>query len=116
MNARYGSGDYQRAYNVNTPVKGAMMHVLTPVFPWWKAVAEEGGVPAILWQDYECDGFVTETQLKEITFFQEKLRLALDRPEIASQINTRPKPDQTWRKQSKALQSYRNAGPAPPHK
>ena len=113
MNDRYGSGDYQRAYNVDTPVKGAMMHVLTPVFPWWKAVAEEGGVPAILWQDYECDGFVTETQLKEITFFQEKLRLALDRPEIASQINTRPKPDQTWRKQSKALQSYRNAGPAP---
>lgn len=70
INERYGSDDFQRAYNVDGPVKGAMMHVLAPVFPWWKAVAEEGGAPAMLWQDYECDGFVTESQLKELALFE----------------------------------------------
>ncbi len=106
LNERYGSPDYQRALNVDRPIKGAMMHVLTPIFLWWEAVAEEGGVPAVLWQDYECDGFVSETQLKEMTLFREKLELALQSPAIASELARRPPPKDAWRKKTSAKRSY----------
>ena len=113
INERYGSEDFQRAYNVDSPVKGAMMHVLTPIFPWWKAVSEEGGVPAVLWQDYECDGFVTETQLKEMAFFRDKLTASLQTPEVQRELKDRPAPAEDWRKKSKAKQSYLNAKSVP---
>ncbi len=106
INERYGSKDYTRAYNVDQPVKGAMMHVLTPVFPWWKAVAEEGGVPAILWQDYECDGFVSETQMAEMQLFHKKLEESLVTAAVAEAIAAKTAPDESWRSRSKAKRSF----------
>jgi hypothetical protein len=109
INKKYGS-EYQVHYNLPSPRKGAMMHVLTAVYPWFQATYEEGGVPGILWEDYECDGFATETQKREMRFFLSKLRAALDAPEAKRQrAVVGDGPSQEWRKGSKALRSYRIA-------
>ena len=50
-----------------------MMHVLTAVYPWFKVVYEEGGAPGILWEDLQCDGFVTVTQKAEMRLFKNNL-------------------------------------------
>ncbi|MGQ9650728.1 MAG: hypothetical protein ACUVXJ_11515 [Phycisphaerae bacterium] len=34
---------------------------------------EEGHCPGVLWEDYQCDGFVTETQKRELRSFREQL-------------------------------------------
>lgn len=88
LNDVYGE-DYRGYYNLSDPVaKGAYVHQLTAVFPWWKATYEEGGVPGILWQDFECNGFVTETQIKEMKFFREKLLETLSDPKVAAMRKT----------------------------
>jgi hypothetical protein len=80
INARYGT-EYQVHYNLPEPRKGYMMHVLHAVYPWFKAVYEEGGIPGILWEDYQCDGFATVTQKREMRLFHEKLGTLIARPE-----------------------------------
>ncbi|MHB0999129.1 MAG: beta-galactosidase [Armatimonadota bacterium] len=106
INEKYGT-EYQTHYNLPTPKKGAMMHRLTALYPWFKAVYEEGGVPGILWEDYTCDGFATETQKREMRFFKQKLNDALNTPEAkrarGANINM---PSQEWREKSKAVKSY----------
>jgi hypothetical protein len=106
VNGKYGT-DYQMNYNVDKPVKGAMMHVLTPVYTWFKAVIEEGGIPGILWEDLQCDGFTTETQQREMLFFKEKMKQYLASPEgkKAATQNV-AKPDRSWMKKTQPKQSY----------
>ncbi len=48
-----------------------MVHCLLAAYPWWKAVYEEGGAPAILWADYMCAGFATETQKREVKLLRQ---------------------------------------------
>lgn len=64
-------------------------------------MVEEGGIPGILWEDYQCAGFVTETQKQEMRFFMRKLSEAMNTPKMrkrrGANIN---QPDQTWRKAS----------------
>ena len=90
INDRYGN-DYQTAYNLPTPKKGYMMHCLTALFPWFAVTHEEGGVPGILWEDYQCDGFATETQKREMRLFRQKLLHSRPVPATipASQAQTR---------------------------
>ncbi|MHB0998108.1 MAG: beta-galactosidase [Armatimonadota bacterium] len=85
INDKYGS-DFQMHYNLSSPKKGVMMHVLSALYPWFASTYEEGGTPGILWQDYECDGFATETQKREMVFFKQKLSKTLNQPDI---INAR---------------------------
>jgi len=100
INDTYGD-DYTVNYNLSNNKKGALIHTLTAVFPWWKATYEAGGVPGILWQDFQCDGFVTETQMKEMQFFKarmdktlsakdviEKRKALKPQPEISTGINS----------------------------
>ncbi|MBN1491072.1 MAG: beta-galactosidase [Phycisphaerae bacterium] len=110
INTRYGN-EYQIHYNLPDPRKGYMMHVLTAVYPWFKATYEEGGIPGVLWEDYQCDGFVTETQKREMRFFMTKLREAIHTPEArrARTADLEP-PSQDWRKATRALRSYRLNG------
>jgi hypothetical protein len=70
LNEHYGR-EYQLHYNLDRPSKAIMVHCLTAAYPWWKATYEEGGMAAILWADYLCDGFATETQKKEIRLLSE---------------------------------------------
>lgn len=74
LNPHYGR-EYRRHYNLSTPTKGMMIHCLMAAYPWWKATYEEGGAPGIIWDDYGCDGFATETQKREVAL----LRRHLDR-------------------------------------
>lgn len=106
INSTYGT-DYQVHYNLPEPRKGQMMHCLTALFPWFRAVYEEGGVPGILWEDYQCDGFATETQKREMRFFRAKLQEAMSTPEARKARAAGAKtPDQEWRRRSKAIGSY----------
>jgi hypothetical protein len=106
VNEKYGT-DYTVHYNTDVPVKGAMMHVLTPVYPWFKAVIEEGGIPGLLWSDYNCDGFVTETQERELRFYRDKLETFLASP-AGIRMTTRGvrAPDNSWMKKTKPRKSY----------
>lgn len=72
INDKYGT-DYQVHYNLPIPKKGQIVHRLTALYPWFKNVCEEGGVPGILWEDYQCDGYATETKKREIRFLKQKL-------------------------------------------
>jgi Beta-galactosidase len=88
INDVYGN-DYTGYYNLTDKVaKGAYVHQLTAVFPWWKATYEEGGVPGILFQDYQCNGFATETQIKEMKFFKSKLDEMLADPAVKAKTKT----------------------------
>ncbi len=88
LNDKYGE-DYTGYYNLTDDVaKGAYVQQLTAVFPWWKATYEEGGVPGILWQDFECNGFATETQIKEMKFFKQKIDEMLSDPEVKEMTKT----------------------------
>jgi len=78
INPRYGDDSYTINYNATNKVYGAMVHVLSAVYPWWEATYDAGGVPGILWQDLQCDGFVTETQMKEMLYFKQKMDAALN--------------------------------------
>lgn len=106
INERYGT-EYQVHYNLPEPRKGYMMHCLTALYPWFAATHEAGGIPGILWEDYQCDGFATETQKREMRFFRDKLAAAMSSPEgkRAQTEGVKPPPDE-WRKRSKAKLSY----------
>ena len=86
-----------------------MMQCLTALYPWFKAMYEEGGIPGILWEDYQCDGFATETQKREMRLFREQLGAALSTPQAkrARAIDSDHRPSQEWRKGSRAMWSYR---------
>jgi len=71
---RWG-GDYTVHYNLKHPAKAVMVFGLQALFPVMKAVYEEGGCPGVIWADYLCDAFVTETQKQELKI----LRQAMDR-------------------------------------
>jgi hypothetical protein len=73
LNPHYGR-QYQRHYNLDRPSKGMMIHCLVAAYPWWKATYEEGGAPGIIWSDYQCDGFATETQKRELRLLTEQFR------------------------------------------
>lgn len=88
INERYGSEAYQTSYQLKSPMKGAYINTVTAVYPYFKAVYENGGIPGILWQDYLCDGYVTSTQFKELCFFREKLDEMLETPEGKDWANT----------------------------
>ena len=107
INRRYGS-DYQVHYNLPEPRKGYMMHCLVALYPWFTAVHEEGGIPGILWEDIQCDGFATETQKREMRLFREKLGQAMSTPEGQKALTEGVKtPSQEWRKGARGLWSYK---------
>lgn len=103
INKSYGI-DYAVHFNLPEPRKGYMMHVLTAAYPWWKATIESGGVPGMLWEDYQCDGFATETQKRELRLFTANLRSSLG--DWSGQTPPAP-PDPQWRQKSRALRCYR---------
>lgn len=67
----YYGRDYQLHYNLDNSVKAIMVHTLMAAYPWWKATYEEGGMPGVIWEDYMCDGFMTQTQKRELSLLTE---------------------------------------------
>lgn len=110
LNTKHGV-DYTTNYNSSTPVLGAMMHVLTPVFPWFQAVIEEGGIPGLLWEDLQCDGFTTETQERELLIYKRAMQAYLASPAGRKAATTGLRiPDRSWLKRVTPKQSYRLDG------
>jgi len=107
LNEKFGR-QYEIHYNISVPTKGYMSHNLHAVYPWFKVMYEEGAIPGILWEDYQCAGFVTNTQKREMKFFMEKLRKALDTPEAikARTIAPSSRPSQEWRTKSLNKRAY----------
>ncbi|MFQ3548822.1 MAG: beta-galactosidase [Armatimonadota bacterium] len=81
LNPYYGL-EYKTHYNLDQPSKGMMVHSLLAAYPWWKATYEEGGAPGIIWSDFLCDGFATETQKKELKLLREHFNKMIDEQEI----------------------------------
>ena len=65
--------DFTTHYNLKYPAKGAMIFALQASFPTMKAVYEEGGCCGMIWADYLCDAFVTETQKKELKLMRKAM-------------------------------------------
>ena len=77
VNPKFGQ-DYAKEYNLTGPnTKGVYVNTVRSLFESYKAIYEAGGIPGILWEDYLCDGFTTETQQKEMKFFSEKIAEAM---------------------------------------
>lgn len=72
LNERWGR-DCQMNYHLAVPKRAAMLHVLQAAYPVWRIMYEQGHCPGVLWEDYMCDGFVTETQKRELRLFREHL-------------------------------------------
>ena len=73
INSKYGD-NYAKHYNLTgSNTKGAYISTQVSVFESFKAIYENGGIPGILWEDYLCDGYVTETQQKEMKFYASKI-------------------------------------------
>ena len=106
VNPVWGETYYTEAYNLKTPTRGVFLNTLTAVFPFWRAVYENGGIPGILWQDYLCDGFVTQTQFDEMKFFKEKLSEMLETKEGREWAERFTPPDDGFRKNVPGKWSY----------
>ena len=74
INKTYISKNYDMEYNLTgTSVSGVYINTQTSIFQVFRAIYENGGIPGVLWEDYLCDGFVTETQQKEMKFYSSKI-------------------------------------------
>lgn len=78
-NPHYGR-EYQAHYGYDHPQRAMAVQPLLAAYPWWKAAYEEGGAPGIIWSDYLCDGFATETQAREARLFREYVNHAANKP------------------------------------
>jgi hypothetical protein len=65
--------DFSVHYNLKHPARAAMVFRLQAFFPVMKSVYEAGGGCGIIWADYLCDAFVTETQKKELKILREAM-------------------------------------------
>jgi len=105
VNQTYGT-DFTYEYNLRgKATKGAYINTVCSVYEWFVATYENGGVPGILWQDYLCDGYATETQRREIAFFTEKLTEAMNTAEGRAWATTDAR-DASVLAGSKGLWSY----------
>jgi len=77
LQQRWGD-DYTVHYYLKHPAKGVMVFELQALLPMMQAVYEEGGCPGVIWADYTCDVFVTETQKRELKL----LRNAMEKKQM----------------------------------
>ena len=105
INKKYGDMSYTMDYNLKGLYKGAYMNTLSSVYLWFEATYNAGGVPGIIWADYLCDAFVTETQFKEMKFFKQKMDDMMNTAE-GKKWASNYKINDDWRKNTVARYSY----------
>ena len=89
INSKYGDSRYGVHYNLSgSNTKGAYINTQVSVFQSFKAIYENGGIPGVLWQDYLCDGYVTETQQKEMKFYSSKIAQMMETKEAKAWATT----------------------------
>lgn len=55
-------------------MKVTSINTASALFPALKATYEAGGIPAVMWMDYYCNGFITSTAYKELRFYSQKIQ------------------------------------------
>ncbi len=74
INSKYTDSQHESEYNLTGEnTRAAYVNTQISVFESFKAIYENGGIPGVLWEDYLCDGYVTETQQKEMKFYSSKI-------------------------------------------
>lgn len=68
---RYVGVDHTMDFNYDEPTRVIEVYRLLAAYPYWKAAYEEGGMPCVIWSDYTCEGFMTETQKRELRLLTE---------------------------------------------
>lgn len=58
----------------NNTMKVTSIKTSSALFPVLKAAYEAGGIPAVMWMDYHCNGYITRTSYKEIEFYSGKIK------------------------------------------
>ncbi len=58
----------------NNDMKVTSIKTSSALFPALKATYEAGGIPAVMWMDYYCNGYITRTSYKEIQFYTQKIK------------------------------------------
>ncbi len=91
LNPKYADAMYTVEYNLDPTsddLCGAYMNTQLSVFQMFKAVYENGGIPGVLWEDYLCDGYVTETQQKDMKFYAAKIAEMMETDEAKAWATT----------------------------
>ncbi len=106
INTRYGD-NFRVHYNLSgEATKGAYINTQISVFEAYKAIYEAGGVPGVLWQDYLCDGYVTETQQKEMKFYSSKIAEMMETDEAKAWATTNVPDTKSVYEKSNGVYSY----------
>ena len=89
INSSHASKMYDLEYNLEgSNLAGTYISTQTSIFQVFKAIYENGGIPGVLWEDYLCDGFVTETQQKEMKFYSSKIAQMMSTEEAKEWAST----------------------------
>ncbi len=74
-NSYYGSSKaVNNLHLANNSMKVTSIKTASALFPALKATYEAGGIPAVMWMDYYCNGYITRTSYKEIEFYTRKMK------------------------------------------
>ncbi len=74
-NELYGDGKAVANLHLKNPdMKVTSIKTASALFPALKATYEAGGIPAVMWMDYLCNGFISVTSYKEIQFYTQKIQ------------------------------------------
>jgi hypothetical protein len=71
---RHIGTDHTMDFNYDQPTRVIEVYRLLAAYPYWRAAYEEGGMPCVIWSDYTCDGFMTETQKRELRLLTEHFK------------------------------------------
>ncbi|MBR6549209.1 MAG: hypothetical protein IKT68_06670 [Clostridia bacterium] len=81
-NTFYGDGKAVTNLRLrNEDMRVTSINTYGALFPVLKATYEAGGIPAVMWMDYYCNGFVTATMYKEMQFYSQKVKEMLQTEE-----------------------------------
>ncbi len=81
-NTYYGDNKAVKNLHLSNPeMRVTSINTTAALFPVFKATYEAGGIPAVMWMDYYCNGFVTSSMYKELQFYSAKVEEMLQTPE-----------------------------------
>ena len=110
INRKHTSKVYDLEYNLEgANLSGVYINTQTSIFQAFKAIYENGGIPGVLWEDYLCDGYVTETQQKEMKFFSSKIAQMMQTEEAKAWATTNVQDVQSVYSKAVSQYSYNEA-------
>ncbi len=106
----HASKMYDLEYNLEGDnLSGVYINTQTSIFQAFKAIYENGGIPGVLWEDFLCDGYVTETQQKEMKFYSSKIAQMMQTEEAKAWATTNVQDVQSVYSKAVSQYSYNEA-------